>query len=394
MTRDWSFGTLLKRYRLAAGLTGDALAQRIGRGNRSTISQWEAGLGAPRPDEVRRLAYYLGVGADEADELIAAAKRSAREGAPHRSRSLVGFEPLSQAERNSWSPHYSPGHLSRWRDTLSTAEHDNRHCALASGMDKTRLVFEQIECARSQDLEPLSSWKEDEREEANRIALEACVEFTHSSCLLLPPQHLRQQIEPVLQMAQLVVNTFGDPYGVALIDTAFANYYYSLARYDHAYYRRAFDLADCTRAKLPHGTQRALLLRCQIISSRESCPSRTPSLIAEGRAYADQLGEHDDHRGRIRLLEGMSYVLAQDGDKHYLDHLILAEAEAPRADPLSVVMTLRTRIAWMARNQKQLDRDLVRERAQRALTITDAWGWQRHFNEIHDLADFVHVSLN
>ena len=394
MAWDSSFGTLLKRYRLAAGLTGDALAQRIGRGHRSAVSKLEADQIPPGPNEPRLIAYHLGLGADDADEFIAAAKRCVREGAPHRPRSPAGFEPFSQADRNSWIPIYSPGHLFGWRDTLITAEHDNRHCAFALAMDKARLVFQQIECARSQDLEPLTSWKEDEREEANQIALEACLEFTHSSCLMLPPQQLRQQVEPVLQSAQRVASEFGDAYGIALVDTAFANYYYCRARYDHRYYRRAFDLAARTRSKLPLGTQCALLLRYQIISSFESCPGMTPSLIAEGRAYANQLGEHDDHRGRIRLLEGISYVRVQAGDKYFLIDLIPAETEAPVADPLAVVTTLRTRVLWMSQHPEQLDRDQFCERARKALTITDTWGWQRHSDEIRKLADQVGVSLN
>ncbi|HVB08865.1 MAG TPA: helix-turn-helix domain-containing protein, partial [Bacillota bacterium] len=66
-----AFGELLKGYRLAAGLTQEALAERAGLGVRS-VQAVEGGGSRPRRDTLRRLADALALGASERALLLAA----------------------------------------------------------------------------------------------------------------------------------------------------------------------------------------------------------------------------------------------------------------------------------------------------------------------------------
>jgi predicted ATPase/transcriptional regulator with XRE-family HTH domain len=68
-----AFGLALRRRRLAAGLSQDALAERAGLSKRG-ISDLERGLRSPRPDTIRMLAEALGLGADDLAALAAAAR--------------------------------------------------------------------------------------------------------------------------------------------------------------------------------------------------------------------------------------------------------------------------------------------------------------------------------
>lgn len=56
-----SFGAQLKRYRLAAGLTQQALAARAGVG-RVTVARHESGARQPSVPALKRYALALGVG--------------------------------------------------------------------------------------------------------------------------------------------------------------------------------------------------------------------------------------------------------------------------------------------------------------------------------------------
>jgi predicted ATPase/transcriptional regulator with XRE-family HTH domain len=68
------FGRVLRRYRLAAGLSQEELAERAGLSTRG-ISDLERGLrAAPRPETVRLLADGLGLAASDRAALIAAAR--------------------------------------------------------------------------------------------------------------------------------------------------------------------------------------------------------------------------------------------------------------------------------------------------------------------------------
>ena len=68
------FGLVLKRLRLAAGLTHEALAERASLGAR-TISDLERGVSrAPRADTLALLVAALDVGPDQRRELEAAAR--------------------------------------------------------------------------------------------------------------------------------------------------------------------------------------------------------------------------------------------------------------------------------------------------------------------------------
>src|SRR3954466_937445 len=72
-TASSTFGTLLKRYRLAAGLTQEGLAERAGVSARG-VQDLERGVrAAPRPETVRLLAEALGLDAAAHAGLIAAA---------------------------------------------------------------------------------------------------------------------------------------------------------------------------------------------------------------------------------------------------------------------------------------------------------------------------------
>jgi predicted ATPase/DNA-binding CsgD family transcriptional regulator/DNA-binding XRE family transcriptional regulator len=81
-----SFGQLLRRHRLAAGLTQEELAERTGLSARA-ITDLERGVRRfPYPDTVARLADGLGLGERERDELRATARR-VHDAAPAQDRS-------------------------------------------------------------------------------------------------------------------------------------------------------------------------------------------------------------------------------------------------------------------------------------------------------------------
>src|SRR5689334_7518732 len=73
-----TFGELLKRYRMAAGLTQEELAEQAGRSARG-ISDLERGARrAPYAETVRRLAESLHLGEAEHRALLAVSRRSAQ----------------------------------------------------------------------------------------------------------------------------------------------------------------------------------------------------------------------------------------------------------------------------------------------------------------------------
>ena len=61
--------TLLRRYRLAAGMTQTQLAQRLGIGS-SSVSFWESGTTLPSPQMYPKLARILGVDALELTKAV------------------------------------------------------------------------------------------------------------------------------------------------------------------------------------------------------------------------------------------------------------------------------------------------------------------------------------
>ncbi len=77
-----TFGDLLRRYRLAAGLSQEALAERAGLGV-STIAALERGRrNAPRADTLALLADALGLTAHERSALVTVARDSDADEAP------------------------------------------------------------------------------------------------------------------------------------------------------------------------------------------------------------------------------------------------------------------------------------------------------------------------
>ena len=72
-----AFGPLLRRHRLAAGLTQEALAERTGLGTRS-IQHLEGGTHLPHRDTVARLVGALGLGGAERSGFARAARPAPR----------------------------------------------------------------------------------------------------------------------------------------------------------------------------------------------------------------------------------------------------------------------------------------------------------------------------
>src|SRR5687767_14025285 len=73
-TQAVTFGDLLRRHRLAVGLTQEALAERAGLSVRA-ITDLERGVRrAPYRDTVQRLAAALGLNAESAEELRASGR--------------------------------------------------------------------------------------------------------------------------------------------------------------------------------------------------------------------------------------------------------------------------------------------------------------------------------
>src|SRR5688572_32355094 len=76
-TRETGFGDLLRRYRIAAGLTQEELAERAGVSTRG-ISDLERGArGLPRKDTLQLLLGALELGQADRAALVAAARRTA-----------------------------------------------------------------------------------------------------------------------------------------------------------------------------------------------------------------------------------------------------------------------------------------------------------------------------
>lgn len=69
-------GAILRAHRVRRGLSGAALATRLGSGiSQAKISRIETGHTAPSPEDVRRIAQALRLPADEAEELVSLARR-------------------------------------------------------------------------------------------------------------------------------------------------------------------------------------------------------------------------------------------------------------------------------------------------------------------------------
>jgi predicted ATPase/DNA-binding XRE family transcriptional regulator len=80
-TETPSFGAVLRRHRLAAGLTQEALAERAGLSARN-VQGLERGENLPQRETLRRLAEALGLGRDEQQQFAAAARLRAHTGPP------------------------------------------------------------------------------------------------------------------------------------------------------------------------------------------------------------------------------------------------------------------------------------------------------------------------
>ena len=82
-----SFGALLRRHRLALGLTQEELAERAGLSGRA-ISDLERGLKqSPHPSTIRLLVSGLQLDPTGAEELVAAVRSPGRKAVPASSRS-------------------------------------------------------------------------------------------------------------------------------------------------------------------------------------------------------------------------------------------------------------------------------------------------------------------
>lgn len=86
-----TFGALLKRYRMAAGLTQEALAERANLSARA-ISDLERGLSrAPRYDTLAMLTNAMNLSAEQRAALFAAARPSRSRGRESRSPAGASF---------------------------------------------------------------------------------------------------------------------------------------------------------------------------------------------------------------------------------------------------------------------------------------------------------------
>jgi transcriptional regulator with XRE-family HTH domain len=100
-----SFGDLLRRYRTAARLTQEELAERAGLSARG-VSDLERGVRRmPHPDTARRLADALRLGHSERTELLGAADRAGSPGgsAPLPRLTATSPLPLTVEEVDSWN---------------------------------------------------------------------------------------------------------------------------------------------------------------------------------------------------------------------------------------------------------------------------------------------------
>jgi non-specific serine/threonine protein kinase len=138
------FGAALRRHRLAAGLTQEALAERAGVSARA-VSDLERGLArAPHRDTVARLGEALGLGDNEATELRAAVER--RRGPPNH----------APASRQPLAPGNLPAELTTFvgrREDVAALERvvgEHRLVTLtgAGGVGKTRLALRLAEAVR------------------------------------------------------------------------------------------------------------------------------------------------------------------------------------------------------------------------------------------------------
>src|SRR3954469_25379771 len=115
------FGLVLKRFRLAAGLTHEALAERASLGAR-TISDLERGVSrAPRSDTLALLIAALDLSPDQQDLLRAAAR------------------PRSDATSSAVSSVRGPNHLPRLLTSFVGRQREARRVHDLLGRDDIRL---------------------------------------------------------------------------------------------------------------------------------------------------------------------------------------------------------------------------------------------------------------
>src|SRR5215211_7381837 len=96
MPRDSTFGTLLRRYRLAAGLTQGQLARRAGLSERG-VSDLERGRRRwPRPGTVHRLAEALALPGPDRAALSTAARGGRPAPAPRAPQDTVAARPRTR----------------------------------------------------------------------------------------------------------------------------------------------------------------------------------------------------------------------------------------------------------------------------------------------------------
>ena len=137
-----SFGELLRTYRVAAGLTQEALATRADLSIRGIADLERGSRRFPYAPTVRRLAHSLGLTPAEHDELVAAGRRPVRRAErarPSRNRSVVGHQPTAAtlvgrvSELASVGANLNEARAGRGRVTLLCG---------APGIGKSRLAFE------------------------------------------------------------------------------------------------------------------------------------------------------------------------------------------------------------------------------------------------------------
>ncbi|MDQ2745568.1 MAG: AAA family ATPase [Chloroflexota bacterium] len=136
-----AFGLLLKRYRRAAGMTQEDLAERAGMSGRA-IGDLERGVRLPRRDTVRLLLEALALGPDEESRLEAAARSrisfASTSGSPLHTGSFLGALPPGRLVRRQRV-------VRRLLATIDATIGESGHLVLLTGepgIGKTRLAQE------------------------------------------------------------------------------------------------------------------------------------------------------------------------------------------------------------------------------------------------------------
>jgi transcriptional regulator with XRE-family HTH domain len=240
-----SFGDVLTRFHARASdgrSSDDWLAFRVGV-DRSEVSRWKSGRrGPPERRVVIRIAELLSLSADEADELLDAARRS-RSGR----RTGEAFEPLSEEERRAWRPIFGPSHLAAWREQLGQARCWNIYGEMQAAADIATSMLRQLDAALSPAGQSLYRWSEDELRETRELWLRAAAELFHPLAAIMPSIELGKHTRPYVRRARMLARDLKGGRWASLAEYLRAERYNALARLQP--WRRRLVLVSARRAR-------------------------------------------------------------------------------------------------------------------------------------------------